>query len=336
MNDDQNHFNKGGILSDTLRQAWHFMTGIHTLSSETGQPLQGAEDAAKSVQIIESWNERGEVSTEHLPNLLDDKKAVVTSFRNLRAWPDLYLSQPPVQVYLRAVMKSVQMSRSQEDIEYTKLLMRQLVKPSDSCLVKELTDVSDWLFHTEITQPIVALECTDMAALQAILETYLREMDLAKAESSSLYGESPAQQVIKVQATAVVANAVNYLCDSFRKADQKYEGLFLVTVLVPCHYDVTDKMFQKLLSNSALKYLRIELEEQSKEFSHNSQTKVQAYLFHLTVKMYQREDVDVTETQVKCHLEYLRKQLKGDIDPQVSCVLDQFGSSEGGLEELRH
>ena len=80
----------------------------------------------------------------------------------------------------------------------------------------------------------MVLECTDIATLQTILEIYLREMDLAKAESTSMYGESPEQQAVKVQATTVIANTVNYLCNSFLEADQKYEDLFLITVLLPC------------------------------------------------------------------------------------------------------
>ena len=218
------------------------MTGIHTVSSETDQLLQEAEEATKGMALVKSWNEIKEVSPKHLTELLNVKQDLVTTSRSLQAWQDLYLSQPPVQIYLRAVMKSVQMSHSQEDIEHTKLLMRQLVKPSNFCSVKELKDVSTWLYPTEITKP--TLECTDIAALQAILEAYLREMDLAKAESRFMYGESPEQQAVKVQATAVVANAVNYLRNSFRKADQKYEELFLVTVLVPCQYDVKERLFK--------------------------------------------------------------------------------------------
>ena len=50
----QNHFYKAGILSDTLQQALQIMTGIHTVFSKTGQPLQEVEDAAIAMDIIKS------------------------------------------------------------------------------------------------------------------------------------------------------------------------------------------------------------------------------------------------------------------------------------------
>ena len=46
---NQNHFNKPGILPDTLQQTWQIIAGIHTVSLKTNQPLQEAEKAVKAM-----------------------------------------------------------------------------------------------------------------------------------------------------------------------------------------------------------------------------------------------------------------------------------------------
>ena len=333
----QKDFKNPGKLLQTLQRTWQQMTKIHTESSLTEQPIREVESAAEDIRFIKTWCVSKEATAqcvEHLAELLQTKQELVRRSMNLQAWPDLYLSQPPVQRYLRFVMKFMQESSS-GDTEYIKLLMKQLIKPSDVCLVKELTDISEWLYHTDITEKIVALECTDLETLKTIIEANLQETVLAKAKSSSMYEDVSEQHVIMMQATTVVTKAVNHLRNSFTEAKLKYEDLFLVTLLLPCQYDVTDRMFLHLLSTNDLEYLRNELSNQSKAFSHDSPTKFQAYLFELTVKMYSREDVYVTDAQVKHHIEYLQREMKNDIDPQVRHALIQFGSVKQGWKSLQ-
>lgn len=181
----------------------------------------------------------------------------------------------------------------------------------------------------------MALECTDLKTFKTIIETNLEEMVLAKAKSSSMYENVPQQQVIMMQATTVVTKAVNHLRKSFTEAKQKYEELFLVTLLLPCQYDLTDRMFLHLLSINDLEYIRDELSNQSKAFVHDSPMKLQAHLFEFTVKMYSREDVYVTDAQVKHHIEYLQREMKNDIDPQVRHALIQYGSVKQGWKYLQ-
>ena len=324
-------------LAQTLHQAWQKMTKLHTESLNTEQPIQEAEDAAQAMDAIKAWSETEEEKrkcAQHLNDLLQVRESLVRTSMNLQAWTDLYLSKPPVQKYLRFVMEATQ-DPSSEDTEYIKLLMRQLVKPTDVCVVRDLTDIAMWLCYTDKAEAVTALECTDIVTLKMIVETNLDKMILAKGKSSSLYEESPEQQDVKIQATSIVAKAVNYLITGFREAKLKYEELFLVTLLFPCQYDISDRIFLRLLSTCDLEYLKKEFEEQSKGFVIEPPMKVQAYLFHLTVKMYSREDVYVTEAQVKCHLEFLQKEMESGIDPHLSHVLFQFRSGKSDWKTLQ-
>ena len=326
-------FGKSEKLAQTLRQAWQKMTKIHTESSNTEQAIQEAEEATEAMVVIKTWSETEEERKkykQHLNKLLSVKQGLVKRSMNLQAWSDLYLSQPAVQQYLIFVMEAKQDSSS-ENTEHIKLLMRQLVKPSDVRLVEELKDVSEWLYYTDRAEAVVALECTDIATLKTIVEGNLDEIRVAKAKSGSLYEESPE---IKIQATVTVTKAVSYVRNSFKEANQKYEELFLVTLLFPCEYDVKDRIFRRYLTTSDLEYLKKELDVRNKEFGGDSPMKLQAHLFNLTVKMYNREDVDVTEAQVNRHLEYLQNELKDDIDPQVEGVLQNHSDWEELMFQL--
>ena len=303
--------------------------------SSNKKPSQEVEDATKGMEYIQTWiTDRNMTKcTERLSILLRAKQDLVRRSMNIQAWADLYLSQATVQRYLRSVMEAKQDSK---DIEHINLLMRQLLKPSDAHLGVDLKVVSDWLYRTHRAAIVVAFKCTDIETLKMIIESNLKEMSIAKAKSDSLYGESPEQQHIKIRATTNVAKAVNYLLNSFKEANQKYEALFLVTLLFPCEYDVSDRAFgSHLLSTSDLEYLRKEIEVQSKEFDDESPMMLQAHLFNSTVKMCDRQDVDVTKTQVKRHLEYLHNEMKDDIDPNVGRVLSQFRSNESSWKELQ-
>ena len=321
-------FQDPDLMVKTLRQAWKEITKLCTDSSTTEQLIQEEEEMEQAMSIIKIWNEEQDKTkyAQYLDKLLCVKQKLVSKSMSLQVWPERYLSQPPVQKFLRLVMEA-KSDTSSKDTEYIKLLMKQLVKPSDVHIVKDLTDVSDWLYCTDTSEFVVLLECTNLENLKMLVEENLNKMILAKAESILLYEQTPKQHQLKIQATVIVTQAVNYLRNCFRVAKQKYEELFLLTILFPCKYDVAQSNFQYLLSIGDLEYLQKELEH-SKEFNNDSLMKVQASIFCLTVKMYHREDVDVTEAQTKFHLEYLQKEMKGTLDPHMQKVFVQFRLSK--------
>ena len=321
-------FQDPDLMVKTLHQAWKEITKLCTDSSTTEQLIQEEEEMEQAMGIIKIWNEEQDKTNyaRYLNELLCVKQDLVSKSMSLQVWPERYLSQPPVQKFLRLVMKA-KCDTSSKDTEYIKLLMKQLVKPSDVHIAKGLTDVSDWLYCTDTSESVVLLECTNLENLKMLVEENLNKMILAKAESILLYEQTPEQHQLKIQATVILTQAVNYLRICFRDAKQKYEELFLLTILFPCKYDVAQSNFQYLLSIGDLEYLQKELEH-SKEFSNDSLIKVQASIFCLTVKMYHREDVDVTEAQIKLHLEYLQKEMKGILDPHVEKVFVQFRLSK--------
>ncbi len=321
-------------MIQTLRQAWQIMTKLNADSSSTEQLLQEEEEAAEAFSIVDSWINEGDESkyAQHLEKLLSVKQGLITRSMNLQAWPEQYLSHPSIQKFLHLVMEAKRAATS-SDTEYNKLLMQQIIKPSHVHFVKDLSNISDWLYHSDITEIVVKLECTDMATLKMLVDINLEDMNLAKANSRLLYEESHEEQQLKIRTSAIISKAINYLRISFKKAQQKYEELLLLTLLFPCQYDALQRIFRQLLSINDLKYLQTVL-EQNKAFCDTSLMKVQASLFHLTVKMYHREDVDVAESQVRAHVKFLISEMTEDIDPLVEPVLIQFQSSKCDLKDL--
>ena len=117
----QNDFKNPTGLAQTLRQACQKMTKLHTESTDIEHPIQEAEDAVQAMDI-KTWSGTDECA-QHLSDLLCTKREVlIRKSMNLHAWPNLYLSQPAVQKYLRSVMEANQDANS-GDTEYIKLLM---------------------------------------------------------------------------------------------------------------------------------------------------------------------------------------------------------------------
>ena len=306
------------ILVKSLKQAWQQITKVFLESS----PAQQEENHIGDLEAIKSWNESKDMSQclHHLTCLHEAKHRVIRMTMSLQAWPDLYLSKTPLQSYLRSIMMEVKKCSEENKLEEITPIMKQLLRPAKLDLVKDLADIYHWLYNTE---QVEAQGYTDYESLKAILHDILEEMEVVKVKSDLASAE---QQDVGIKATIIVAQAVHFLFRNLRQA--KYEKLFLTTLLFPFKCDANENNFLHLLSIQDLKYLYRMLDEQSEEICKMvpSSLPMQSYLFHLAVKIYNSEmvNLEITEIQIKGHLQYMQMEIQNELDPQVRQVLSQF------------
>ena len=318
------------MLAKTLNEAWKQMTKCQTEPMYTEK-----EVVAQLLDTLNAWNKDRDISQckEHLSYLMKVKETVVRTSRNLQFWPNLYLSQLPLQNYLIFIMNT-RNHLSEVDSESAIGLMKNLVCPSDVRTVTSLSEISNWLYHAKMDQAIVHLEYIDLMSFKTVLQQVKEDMIDARAKST-MYAESAEQQGIRIIATTTVAHAINHIRGNLSEA--KYEDLFLLTALFPLGYDVNEKIFLHPLSICDLEYLHRELEEQSEEFYqmvHKPLMNLQSYLFHLAVKVCssKNNDLDITESKIKSYLQYLEEKMQNELDPHVHQVLHQFNNDRIGLQ----
>ena len=304
-------------LMQALSQSWEDMIDRCIEPRYVERPVQVE---TVMLEALHCWNEskNSEEHVHYLNKLVTARRDIVKAAMNFQAWATQYLSHPHLQYYLKQVTY-IKADISKDDSKTIKLLVRQLVQPSDVLLVKDLADISQKIYHTGAIAP--GFELADFMILKAILDRALEEM---KSNTGAMYTESADEQGVRIKFTQIVAKAVKYMLNNYREANQKYEELFLVTLLFPLNYDTREKMFPNLLSISDIEYLCEELEEQSRaDFSET--VKVQAYLFQSVVKLYNSELVP--ESQTLNQLIYLQREILNVLNPHVGHALIHFHSS---------
>ena len=195
-------------LVQTLTIAWEKMTKlrVHSLGAEV--TLQEEARSMKILTTVNEWNaQKNQNFCElHLKQLAQQKLQIAKRSITPQAWPVFYLSKPPIQNYLKWVTKvtehrsgKITEGKSQESI---RLLMQQLVDPSDLNIVENFPDkhcISKWLYQSEQIEVILPLECKDFLNLQIFFKQALEDLYLAQTS-----GSGKAQQQAKICATVHV------------------------------------------------------------------------------------------------------------------------------------
>ena len=330
-------------LLQTLITAWEKMTELQAQLLGEGAVLQEEAHSMDVMMTVKSWNDQKNQNSceQYLRHLLNLKLQLAKRSMTPRAWPVIYLSKSPIQNYLKWVVKVTEdksektmADKSQENSESIKHLMQQLVDPSDLNLVQNFPDkhyISKWLYLSD--QDILPLECKDFLNLHGFFKQALEDVYFPQTKSDMAH----AQQQHQIYATKCVTQVVNHLRSHLQKANQKYEDLFIVTLLHPFRYDAGEKIFLCLLSTNDLKYLIKNLKEQSTEYftvRETSLLKKQAYLFYLAVSVFDSAaSIDVRECHVKQHLLYMQKTLQNELLPQVEdAIVTNCTDSETGYD----
>ena len=344
MNHMESFQDPKGLLH-TLLVAWEQMTKLHARSLGGEIVLQEEAHSENTMVLVNSWNVKKEASKceQHLKKLVKVKLDLARRSMTPHAWPVLYLSKLPVQNYLKWVVEvskekgatATQGAETQVSSEFIKLLMQQLVDPSDLHLVENFPDkycISKWLYQSDQVETILPLECKDFLTLHDFLKQALENLYIAQVKT----GMAPAWQQAQIHATTCVARVVNHLRNHLLKANQKYEDLFIVTLLYPFRYDVSEKIFLHLLSTDDLEYLIKNLGEQSTEYfslKEASLLRKQAYLFYLAIHVFDSSaDVDISEFHMKQHLSYMQKTLDKELIAEIESAINNCTDSETGYD----
>ena len=145
-------------LLQILKVAWEKMTKLQVQSLGAEVTLQEEARSTEILTTVNEWNaQKNQNNCElHLKQLTRQKLQVTKRSMTPWAWPVFYLSKLPIQNYLKWVTQitehrsgKITEGKSQESI---KLLMRQLVSPSDLNIVESFPDkhcISKWLYHSE-------------------------------------------------------------------------------------------------------------------------------------------------------------------------------------------
>jgi len=154
-------------LVQVLLKAWEMMTK--------------KEDVESTLREVSSGNEIQDLTKcEECLNKLLITKLNLSKSNNPHAWPILYLSEVPIQQYLKWVVKVMQ----GKDTKHIKALMQRLVEPADLNVVKNFPGkylIFKWLNQTDLPADSKLPKCTDLKSLQHCVKKALEQLREATA-----------------------------------------------------------------------------------------------------------------------------------------------------------
>ena len=327
---EMNHvgdFQKTTDLVNVLKKAWEVLASVNDMKPDTTM----SHMLVDVLEAVKRWNDSPDASKlqDLLDFLLSIKWELIEKTLDPQIWSTLYLSQPPIQQFLKAVTV-IEHRDSYTSSGYIKVLMQQLVERMDLNAMTlrtfpEKHYVSQWLYDTE-QQSAVTMECQDFESFSQYIKIAINNLNTAKVKSDVTFGTSavfiPRHVIIRV--TACLAKAIYLLQCNLLKSGQRYESLFLATLVYPFKQKASDLTFN-LLSLHDLECLHRQLSMKSKEFfsiKEDSKTGAQAYLFLMTIDTYGNEsEVDISEPHVCQHLQYLKQEIGVEIDLEITDLL---------------
>jgi len=272
------------------------------------------KNADSLAQEVAGWNihkKQFEINT-CLHVLMEAKKELINSLSNPTIWPILYLSKPSIQQYVTWV---IDVNRNKE---VTLILVKQLITPLDLYIMdcEDFTGLLKMKLYNSSIKHTIQLQCCDFMNLHSVVKFMSEQLkDEAIENSTELrYHQTQYMQIS-------IKQLIDYLCET----GQHYELMFLYTLLYPFGYDKQEQLFWHLMSLDELEYLSKQLEEPTVAFfeiSHEENVKLQACLFYLTFKVIGDSQISDLFPRAKDHVEYLKNELKSELVPQISDILE--------------
>lgn len=335
---EMNHesdFKNSKQLVETLKQAWKRFNqpGLEISQTILNDEVKGVIDC---VTIWNQYSDQTEFESR-LVNLVDHKRHVALKHLDPRTWATDYLSQAPLQHFLRSVVEACIQGTS-EHSAHLKRYIRQLVEPIDFDIARVFPNqesIRKWLYDSEdLTPPI---QCQDFFSLH---EYFKHALEMVHSETPLLRHSqiqcNAIQPQIAIRVTATVAKAVFCFRSHLSKTQQCYEDCFVVTMLYPFGYDPENNRFGVLMTKHDIEYLCQEFTPMTEELfsfmKQKSLPNVQSYLFSLTIKLY--DSLDVSEERVKRHVHYLQKEL--DVTAELSSCITELESNNYDWELFKH
>ena len=97
-------FQQTELLAQELSHAWETMNQYNPEQAEQ----KSDTDVEKIMENVKIWNESQDLShcEDHLDFLVKTKQSLAKRSMDVQAWPSHYLSQPPIQHFLKSVVDS--------------------------------------------------------------------------------------------------------------------------------------------------------------------------------------------------------------------------------------
>ena len=324
-------------IMDFLGEAWEKMTGL------TREQVQLPSFTSDTVfECIREWNKSinttSQATIKNLEYLIDVKTDLILTTGNSSAWMDKYLSQPPVQEFLHSVLTSErEKGIPSGDIRF---LMQQLIDPLDLQQMS-LTAFSEMLHGEDCT--FTSSQSKNFRVLDEYLQHIIEEMEFNKAGKELLLHDKSAseREEVAMESDAGVAKAIL----SFRsQCKDSFEGVLITILVYPFMSDNYNKDSIELhpIVFDDLKFLHEQLKEQWKKLkfykNKGNSLKVQAYLFHLAVSIYNADkEVRYEENQLKRCLLCIKDNLclLSQMDPPVTQLLGEYLTNTSKLLQFQ-
>lgn len=326
---------KISALVDALQKTWESMAELQVHLKS----LTPSSEVAELLEEVIQWNKASDLSQEDIQKCIDTllsvKQNLIKKTMNPKAWSSLYLTQLPLQQFLKIVLDAQMAEPPPPEAAYVKKLMQQLLHKDDLTLTFPYRkEFLQWLYvveetHKKLTPATVYQSCQNLIELSRYLDLAIDKMRENARKHSSL-DSFTSTKVYGNEISAAVVTAIKSLLKTLRQSS-KYEFILLSTLIYPFIYDYSHdgSIFLKQFSLNNLEFLSKALQLQRKEFSKipvlERPMKMQAFLFHLAVNMYCNEpEVDISEMQLQIHIQFVQNILGDEMQSQLKEILSIY------------
>jgi hypothetical protein len=324
-------FKSCSFFAEKLKQAWQKLNKTDEL-----QRMALTTEFQSVMDAIAHWNANLDPTqfSTRLIQLVAHKEKVAKKFLNPQVWATEYLSQEVLQKYLRSVVDHC-LNDAGNESGALKRYLQELVERIDLGITRVFPNqqyVMEWLYNTKESVP--PMECKDFLSLSDFFKLALECMPSKMLKQRQRMIATAVSTDCLIRATTVIAKATYCLRSHLQRSGQKYEDLFTTTMLYPFKYIPSKYRFSVLLSSSDLNYLCENFDRYVNEFfsvkAKNSLLNLQSHLFLLTVTLY--DYFDVNEEHVIRHIEYMEREIGGEIEQELSRILDELKLKESGCD----
>ncbi len=327
-------------LVDVLHKAWESIAELNIQVSS----LIPSTDVPQVLEVIVKLNKESNISQEELQGcvefLIGVKQDLTKRTVNPKAWSSLYLTQPPIQQFLKIVLDAQNATPPPPEAAYVKQLTQQLVQRSDLTFdFPYKQDFLQWLYNEyKQHQPKISVyqNCPDVISFCSYLDLVVEKLK----ELSSRDGQTIATRFIDSETSAAVAAAIKSLLTSLRTTSL-YEFILISTLIYPFIYDYSqdESIILKPLSLGDIEFLSRALTMQRKEFykipTSKSLLRMQAYLFYYAIDTYCNDrNVDVSKVQLKKHIHFMQQVLGNELQPQLKEILPIYVTENTDWENI--
>lgn len=321
-------FTEAANLVKALYTTWENIAGLKVQFSSMCHP----SEITHVTDVVTQWNQSNSMSQEqiqeYLNALISVKCGIVKTFMSPEAWPSIYLTQPPIQQFLKAVYDAQQVTPTPLEAECVKEHMQHLLQLND--LKHDFPyreDFIQWLYGS---QNQLTPTCLDVIGFSRYLDLAVDKMTELQEKQISTNGKPSSNRFYDYQTSAAISREVNSLLQNLRES-AKPEFIFVITLVYPFIYEyfLDHSVVLKLLSLNDIVFLSKILKSQKREFYRrlacDSSLRTQAFLFHLAVDIYSNESqIDLNEAQVKWHLQFLQEVLGNDLNDLLKQALHPY------------